>query len=111
MTKEEALQSVEQEFATAKQAASAGNDGMVRVCARRAAGTAIGFWLQFNERPGWRADAVSRLRGLEGDPSTPQMVREACMRLTARVTPQFTSPFPDNDPLEDSMTVIRHVLG
>ena len=110
MTKEEALQLVEQEFAMARQAATAGNDGMVRVCARRAAGAAIAFWLQFNERPNWRADAMSRIRHLEADPSFPQNVREAAMRLMARVTPQFTPQYA-NDPIEDSTIIIRHLLG
>ena len=110
MTKEEALQLVEQEFATAKQAAAAGNDGMVRVCARRAAGAAIAFWLQFNERPGWRADAMSRIRHLEADPSFPINVRDAAMRLMARVTPQFTPAFP-TDPIDDSRIIIRHLVG
>lgn len=101
---------VEQEFATAKGAATVGNDGMVRVCARRAAGAAIAFWLQFNERPGWRADAMSRIRHLESDPSFPQTVREAAMRLMARVTKEFTSPY-STDPIEDSKVIIYHLLG
>ncbi|RPH34735.1 hypothetical protein EHM92_07515 [bacterium] len=110
MTKEETLQLVEQEFATARQAAAVGNDGMVRVCARRAAGAAIAFWLQSNDRPGWRPDAMSRIRHLEADSSFPQEVRDAAMRLSARVTPQFT-PRYSNDPVEDSNRIIRHLLG
>jgi hypothetical protein len=110
MTREEALQSVEQEFATARQAAAMGNDGMARVCARRAAGAAIAFWLQTNERPGWRADAMSRIRHLEADASFPQEVREAAMRLMARVTPQFTPQY-STDPIEDSRIIIRHLIG
>jgi hypothetical protein len=82
----------------------------VRVCARRAAGAAIAFWLQYNERPDWRADAMSRIRHLEADPSFPPDVREAAMRLMARVTPQFTSQYP-NDPVEDSTTIVRYLLG
>lgn len=110
MTKEETLQLVEQEFATARQAATVGNDGMARVCARRAAGAAIAFWLQFNERPGWGTDAVSRIRHFEADTSFPQDVREAAMRLVARVTPRFTPRFPTN-PIDDATVIIRYVLG
>ncbi len=109
MTKEATLQLVEQEFATAGKAAVEGNDGMVRVCARRAAGAAIGYWLQFNERPGWRSDAMSRIRHVEADPSFPQDVREAAMRLMARVTPEFTPQYP-TDPVEDSNIIVRHLL-
>ncbi len=110
MTKEETLHLVEREFATARQAAATGNDGMARVCARRAAGAAIAFWLQFNERPGWRVDAMSRILHLEADTSFPQDVREAALRLTARLTNEFTSPF-SSDPVEDSKVIIRHLLG
>jgi hypothetical protein len=110
MTKEETRRLVEQEFALARQAALAGNEGMVRVCARRAAGAAISYWLQTNDRPGWRSDALSRLRSLETDPSFPPEVRDAAMRLTARVTEQFASRF-SSDPLEDSSVIIRHLLG
>ncbi len=109
MTREETLQLVEREFATARQAATAGNEGMVRVCARRAAGAAIAFWLQFNGRPGWRADAMSRIRHLEADQSFPQDVREAAMRLMARVTPQFTPRYP-TDPVADATVIIQHLL-
>jgi hypothetical protein len=109
MTKEETLQLVEQEFALARQAAAAGNAGMVRVCARRATGAAIAFWLQTNARPGWRSDAMSRLRHLEADSSLPDHVREAAMRLTAKVTEQFTPRF-SNDPVEDSALIIRYLL-
>ena len=110
MTREETLQSVEREFATARQAAAVGNDGMARVCARRAAGEAIAFWLQFNERPGWRPDAMSRIRHLEADPSFPPDVRAAAMRLMARVTKEFASP-SSTDPIEDSNVIIRHLLA
>ncbi len=110
MTKETTLQLVDKELATARQAAAAGNDGMVRVCARRAAGAAIAFWLQFNERPGWRADAMSRIRQLEADPSFPPDVRQAATRLIAKVTPQF-SPQYSTDPIDDSSIIIRHILG
>jgi hypothetical protein len=86
------------------------NEGMARVCARRAAGAAIAYWLQFNSRPGWRADAVSRLRHLEADPSFPPQIRDAARRLAARVTEQFTSPY-FSDPLVDADVIIRHLLG
>jgi hypothetical protein len=110
MTKEETLRLVEQEFVLAKQAAAAGNDGMVRVCARRAAGVAIVFWLQFNDRPAWQSDSMSRLRHLEADPTFPLQIREAATRLTARITEKFTPRFP-SDPIEDSVVIIRHLLG
>jgi hypothetical protein len=110
MTKDETLSSIERELAQARQAAASGNDGMARVCARRAAGEAIAYWLQFNERPGWRSDAMSRIRDLEADALIPQNVREAAMRLMARVNKDFTPQF-DNDPLEDSNIIISHLMA
>jgi hypothetical protein len=109
MTKEETFRIIDREFAVAGEAKAVGNAGLARVCARRAAGAAIAFWLQNNHRPGWKADAMSRIRHLEADDSFPPEVREAAMRLAARVTEQFTSPFP-TDPVQDSKVIIRHLL-
>lgn len=109
MTKEDALQQIKKEFATAEYAQSLGNDGMVRVCARRAAGIAISFWLQTHPRPDWGMNAMNQLRSLQLDGNTPQAVRGATERLSTKVTEQFTSAFPTN-PIEDSKIVINHFL-
>jgi hypothetical protein len=82
---------------------------MVRVCARRAAGSAIAFWLEANPRPGWGMDAMSRLRNLQEDETIPMEVRNAAIRLTARVTEQFTSPFT-SDPIHDCTIIVDHFL-
>ncbi len=109
MTKEETLDVIHRELATAAQAASAGNEGMIRVCARRAAGAAITYWRQTHRRDRWGFDAMQQLRWLSADETMPQSVREAAWRLTARVTPQFTSPFTA-DPIADSRRIINHLL-
>ena len=77
MTRENILRLVEQEFAVATPATVEGSPGMARVCARRAAGAAIAYWLQTNDRPGWRTDAMSRIRHLEADNSFPQEVERS----------------------------------
>ncbi len=79
---------------------------MARVCARRAAGLAIAYWLQNHPREGWGIDAMSRLRCLQKDISMPRDVREAALRLTTRSTEQFTSPFLTS-PIDDCKTIIR----
>jgi hypothetical protein len=109
MTKEIAQQQIEKEFATAKHAQSIGNAGMVRVCARRAAGAAITFWLQTNSRSSWGVDAMNRLRSLAIDEEMPQDVRDAATRLTTTITKQFTSPFSTN-PVTDSQTIIKYFM-
>ena len=109
MTKTQALEQIDKELSTAKHAQKIGNDGMVRVCARRAAGNAIGFWLETNPRPGWGVDAIGRLKNLQHDETIPTDVRDAAARLTTKITEQFTSPFP-TDPIHDSEIIIRHLL-
>ena len=109
MTKAQVLDHIEREFATARQALSAGNNGMVRVCARRATGVAIAYWLEQNLRQGWGADAMSQLRNLRNDESMPKGIRDAAMRLNTKITEQFTAPF-SIDPIEDSKTIISHLL-
>ena len=109
MTKPQALEQIEKEFATAKQARNEGSDGMVRVCARRAAGVAVGYWLERNPRERWGVDAMSRLRSLQLDESLPTDVRDAATRLTTKVTKQFTSPF-STDTIHDSTIIINHLL-
>ena len=110
MDRSQVLALIRDELATADKARKEGNDGMVRVCARRAAGAAARFWLDQNPRQGWGIDAMSQLRNLAGDYSFPTPVREAAQRLTTRVTAQFTSPFR-TDPIDDSQTIIAHLFG
>jgi hypothetical protein len=109
MTKTQTLEQIEKEFATAKHAQEIGNDGMVRVCARRAAGVAIGYWLERNPRASWGMDAMNRLKNLQRDAMIPIDVRDAAARLTTKITEQFTSPFP-TDPIHDSKIIINHLL-
>ena len=110
MTVEDARTLIEKELAQASDAAREGNNGMVRVCARRAAGIAIRFWLQLHPRKFWGMDAMNQLRNVHLDQTVPQGVRSAARRLTARITPEFESP-QKSDPVEDSKTVIDHFLG
>jgi len=110
MTREEAIQHIEKEFAAARVAEKNGNEGMVRVCARRAAGIAIGFWLESNPRKTWGVDAMSRLRALQLDDSIPQEVKESAKRLTTKITERFTSPFPTH-PLDDAQQIIQYFLA
>lgn len=109
MTKERILARIEKEFATAAAAKKQGNDGMVRVCARRAAGTAISFWLQMHPGNRWGVDAMNQLRQLQADLAIPDDVRAAAMRLTMKITSSFTSP-SSTDPITDSTIIIRYLL-
>ena len=109
LNKDEALQQIQKEFDTASEAKKVGNDGKVRVCARRAAGIAITIWLRTNSRAGWGTNAMSQLQCLALDPTMPPEVCEAAMRLTAKITSQFTSPFSTH-PIDDSKIIIKHLM-
>jgi hypothetical protein len=109
MDRESAERHIEEEFKRAEAARQAGNDGMVRVCARRAAGIAAEFWLERNPREGWGTDAITRLRATANAADIPAEIRAGAARLSARVTPRFTSPH-DTDPLKDARELISFFL-
>jgi hypothetical protein len=105
---EQFREQIERELATARAARAAGNDGMARVCARRAAGAALTWYQTIHARP-WRTDAMRQLAGAAAEPAFPVAVREAAARLVAKITPEFAYP-PGADALADAQTVIDHVL-
>ncbi len=107
---EQVLDRIRKEFDRAEEARKAGNLGMLRVCARRAAGMAITGWLDTHPRRGWGIDAVTQLQHLQAEETAPRDVRQAAQRLTARVNVDFQHPF-QNDPVEDSQLIINWLLG
>lgn len=109
MTREETERLIDKELARAREAHTAGNDGMARVCARRAAGVAISFWLQRYRTNEWGVDAMNQLRSVANEKSIPEAIRYAAVRLTTRVTEQFTSSF-STDPVADSRILVEHFL-
>ena len=109
MTKAEAQHQIEKELATVRHAEVIGNDGMARVCARRAAGVAISLWLQTNSRSGWGVNAMNQLRSLALDETMPQEIRDAAKRLTTKITEQFTSAF-STDSIEDAKIIINFLM-
>lgn len=110
MTREETQKMIEAEFQTARRARQDGNEGMVRVCARRAAGAAVGFWLKTHPGQGWGIDAMSRLRKLAATSTVPPEIRDAAVHLAARVQPGFALT-PTEDLLNEARTIIRYLLG
>lgn len=96
------------ELARARWARQAGNHGRARVCARRAAGWALGGWptgpIEFQE--GKAGNAYQSLRSAAADDALPLPVRLAAARLSERVDQAFSLPF-DQDPVEDALDIIR----
>lgn len=110
MTKREAEQIIARELAAGETARLEGNAGRMRVCARRAAGAALAYWLTDNPRPDWSPDAMRRLVDVQREAELPDDIRAASARLTTRISPDFTVPF-SNDPLEDAALLVSYFLG
>jgi hypothetical protein len=107
-SKEFFFEQIEKEFAVAREAQRIGNDGKARVCARRAVGQAIAWYVTKFPQTKWGADAVRQLQHLKDDVSFSQEVRDAAERLTTKVSDQFTSPF-STDPIQDAKIIITHI--
>lgn len=82
----------EAEILQAENARALGNEGMARVCARRAAGAATGEYFRRRGIPLDSPSAYDLLRYLDGRDDTPPLARQAAGRLLQRLTPEFTLP-------------------
>jgi len=109
MVKEIVLMNIDVELKRAKKAVEEGNIGMARVCARRACGAAISFWLQNNPRHNYGNSAMNQLRSIQSDDTVPKEVKDAAERLTTKVADQTTSPFSD-EPITDAKIITNHFL-
>ncbi len=110
MVKEIAIMNIDVELTRAKKALEEGNIGMARVCARRACGNAISFWLKDNPRQGYGESAMNQLRSIQSDDAVPKEVKDAAARLTTKVANQTTSPFSD-EPITDAKIITNHFLN
>jgi len=108
-TKESFIQAIEKELLAAREAHALGNPGKARVCARRAAGRAIAWFLTKHPHPDWGADALSQLNHLKDDPQFSQECRDAATRLAARISEDFKYQF-SSDPLEDAGIIIQTMM-
>jgi len=98
------------EMARAEQARQAGNQGMARVCARRAAGHVAGEYLQRCGLPNPNASAYDRLRLLCSRSEVPPAAIAAANRLLLRVTTGHTLPV-EADLLADARLLRQQLLG
>jgi hypothetical protein len=98
------------ELGKAWEARRAGNEGRARVCARRAAGLAIGAYYQRQAGPGWGGDAMAQLGRLKVDEAVPVDVRAAAARLSTVVDLDHKLPFSE-DPLGDARFILAFVAA
>jgi hypothetical protein len=110
MVKEIVLMNIDVELTRAKKALEEGNIGMARVCARRACGNAISFWLEDNPRQGYGESAMNQLRSIQSNDTVPKEVKDAAERLTTHVTNQSDSPFSD-EPITDAKILTTYFLN
>lgn len=102
------LDAASRELQRALEARAAGNEGMARVCARRAAGKALGVYAQRHSASAWGPSAFDRLKLIQGEPAVPEPVRAAAARLTARITEDHVLPHSE-DPIDDARTIMDYV--
>jgi hypothetical protein len=82
----------EAEIQQAEEARRKGNEGMARVCARRAAGAVVGEYFLRNNLPDPNESAYDRLRLLRSLPDVSDDIKDAAGRLIERVTPEHKLP-------------------
>ena len=110
MIKEIAIMNIDAELNRGKLAEEEGNIGMARVCARRACGNAISFWLQNNPRHSYGESAMNKLRSIQSEDTVPNEVKDAAERLTAKVEDPSDSKIT-NDPIADSRIITNYFLN
>jgi hypothetical protein len=82
----------DKELDQAEAARRQGNEGMARVCARRAAGILIGQYIQEHDLPQAGPSAYDRLKYLASQPDLPSKVGEVAGHFLVRITPKHDLP-------------------
>jgi HEPN domain-containing protein len=82
----------EKEIQQAEEARRVGNEGKARVCARRAAGHAVGEYLRRNGFAPPGSSAYTRLQYLRSLREISPEAREAAHHLLLRITPDHNLP-------------------
>lgn len=88
------------EIEMANNARAKGNEGMARVCARRALGLVIGEYFRKNNMTDPSPNAFDRIKTFINTPSIPEEYRKIATNFTVRVTPNFHLPI-DIDLIEE----------
>lgn len=92
MLSPDVLHQFEQEMSSAHQARAQGNEGQARVCARRAAGAAIGSFIQLHGLPFEGRSAYDRLAFLSNLPGLPNETYQSISLLMMQVNTDFSLP-------------------
>ena len=99
---------ISRELGKATEGIENGNDGLARVCARRAVAIATQHWTSQPGKSAWQGDAMQQLRQVHHEPTFPLFVREAAQRLLTKVTEQAHLPMTTN-PITDARIIIDYL--
>jgi hypothetical protein len=99
---------IEQELAKAARGIQDGNEGLARVCARRAVAIGTQNLAKRSGTSGWTGDAMHQLRRIHEEEAFPQEVREAAQRLITTVTQRDRTPM-STDPIADARLILAHL--
>ena len=99
---------IEQELIKAANGLRTGNDGLARVCARRAVALASQQWAAQQKLANWRGDSMHHLQQIQAEPTFPLPVRAAAQRLLTKVTEQTQLPMT-TDPITDARLILDHL--
>ena len=97
------------ELEQAEKARSIGNEGMARVCARRAAGIAIGEYFAREGLPDFDPSAYERIKQLRYSPGTSKEVRRIADHLLLRVDIHHKLP-PEVDLIAETHQLAEALL-
>jgi hypothetical protein len=84
--------SFQTEITRAEDARSRGNEGMARVCARRAVGIVLGEYLRRRNIPAGITSAYDRLRQVEKIPDFPVDIFPLVRHFLVRISTNYTLP-------------------
>lgn len=101
---------VSRELEHAEAARSAGNEGMARVCARRAAGAIIAEYLRREGMPQSKASAFDLLRYMGSQPGMTAHTLEVVGHFLARITPDHELPI-EADLIADARWLADELLS
>ena len=101
---------IEAEFDRAQDARASGNEGQARVCARRAAGTAIREYYARRGQSVRTPSAYDLLQLLADEPHLSPELKQAAAYLTLRVNEEFKLPI-DVDLLEEARKLCDGLLA
>ncbi|MBL0174414.1 MAG: hypothetical protein IPP94_03950 [Ignavibacteria bacterium] len=100
---------IDAEIARARRALEEGNPGMARVCCRRAAGEALHALAEaLPGQASYGNNAMIRLEGLSKEPSAPETVRAAALRLRSKQHEEGMRPV-SQEPLDDLNVILAWV--